>query len=361
VVYLTPLTRKNSKPEAQAGPPRTFSLALGSTLGLLLWWTPSAFAQKTPDDPPFPVAGRPVDFSNIVGKYDIKATADPTDLQVEQSITLRIQIIGAGRKEYEPNRKYLRLFPDSWKNDFYVQEMPDKHEVVRDRKTWLFVYRLKPKHVKVNSIDDIKLVYYDPDIRDKQKFVTKYANSIMITVKPKLDKSDEVVVPLSAAPDSFFEHVDAGHVLARSPAPFSISSLQLICLIALPPLACLFSVIAWRRYFPDETQRAIQHRAASAARALAQLQTGSVPAWDIVRRYLRDRFDFPVEDPTPSEVSAFLKRRGVALALCEQSRTFLQACDAARYTSGAVSESKQLFDAGAGLIQDLEADPCARG
>jgi hypothetical protein len=328
---------------------------------LLLWSTASAFAQKTPDDPPFPVTDRPVDFSNIVGKYNIKATADPTDLQVEQSITLRIQIIGEGRKEYEPNPKHLRLFPDSWKNDFYVQEMQDKHEVIRDRKTWLFVYRLKPKHVKVNSIDDIKLVYYDPDIRDKQKFVTKYASSIMITVKPKPDTSDEVIVPLSAAPDSFFEYVDARHVLARSPAPFSVSSLQLICLIALPPLASLFSVIAWRRYFPDATQRANLHRAASAARALAQLQSERVSAWDVVRRYLRDRFDFPVEDPTPSEVSAYLKRRGFALALCEQSRTFLQACDAARYASRAVSESKQLLQAGAGLIQDLEADPCAQG
>jgi hypothetical protein len=361
MAYFTPLTRKNSKPETQARLSRTFSHALASTLGLLLWWTTSAFAQKTPNKPPFPVADRPVDFSNIVGKYDIKATADPTDLQVEQSITLRIQITGEGRKEYEPNRKHLRLFPDSWKNDFYVQEMPDKHEVIRDRKTWLFVYRLKPKHVKVNSIDDIKLVYYDPDIRDKQKFVTKYANSIMITVKPKPDKSDEMVVPLSAAPDSFFEHVDAKHVLARSPAPISISGVQLSCLIALPPLACLFSVIAWRRYFPDETQREIQHRAASAARALAQLQTGSVPAWDVVQRYLRDRFDFPIEDPTPSEVSAFLKRNGFALALCEKSQTFLQACDAARYASGAVSESKQLLRAGACLIQDLETDPCARG
>ena len=361
MVYLAPLRMKYSNPEAQVIALRTFLLALPSILGLLLWWTTSAFAQKTPDDPPFPVADRPVDFSNIVGKYDIKARADPTDLQVEQSITLRIQIIGEGRTEYEPNRKYLRLFPDSWKNDFYVQEMQDKHQVIRARKTWLFVYRLKPKHVKVNAIDDIKLVYYDSDIRDKQKFVTKYANSIMITVKPKPDKSEELIVPLSAAPDSFFEYVDARHVLARSPAPVLVSSLQLICLIVLPPLACLFSVVAWRRCFPNATQRAIQHRAASAARALAQLQSGCVPAWDVVRRYLCNRFDFPVEDPTPSEVSAFLKRRGFALALCEQSRTFLQACDAARYASRGVSELKQLLQDGAGLIQDLEADPCARG
>jgi hypothetical protein len=361
MVYFTPFGMKSLELEAEARPPRILSLALLSVFGLLLWWPSYASAQKTPDDPPFPLADRPIDFSNIVGKYDIKATADPTDLQVEQSITLRIQIIGEGRKEYEPNRKNLRLFPDSWKSDFYVQEMQDKHEVIRARKTWLFVYRLKPKHVKVNAIDDIKLVYYDPNIRDKLKFVTKYANSIKITVKPKPDKSDEMVVPLSAAPPSFFEFVGTRHVLARSPDPFTISGLQLIWLMALPPLACLFSVIVWRRYFPDKAQRAIQYRGGSAARALAQLQTGSVSVWDVVRRYLRERFDFPVEDPTPSEVSAFLKRRGFALALCEQGRTFLQACDAARYTSGRIIESKQLLDAAAGLIQALETDPCVRG
>jgi hypothetical protein len=132
-------------------------------------------------------------------------------------------------------------------------------------------------------------------------------------------------------------------------------------LIALPPLTCLFSVIAWRRFFPDQTQQAIQYRAASAVRALAQLQAGGVFPWDVVRKYLRERFDFPVEDPTPAEVAAFLKRRGFALALCEQGRTFWQGCDAARYTSGLVYETKQLVHAAAGLIQDLETDPCARG
>jgi hypothetical protein len=356
---FTPSRMRFSNPESQARLGLICPQAFLFLLGMLLSWQSPAFAQKTPIDPP--IADRPVDFSNIVGKYDINVTADPTDVQVEQSILLRIRITGEGPEKYQPSRKFLRLFPDSWKNDFYLQEMLDKHEVKPETKTWLFVYRLKPKHAKVNAIDDIKLVYYDPNIRDKAKFVTKYANSIKLTVKPKRDKSEEKEIPLSAAPDSFFEHVETANVLARSSAPLSVSDLQLALIIALPPLACLVSVVAWRRYFPDETRRVIQIRGGAAVRALELVQAGSVSAWDAMRNYLHERFDFSIEDPTPAEISAFLKRRGFDLALCAQSQKFMQACDSGRFAAGADTEPEQLAGDAARLIQSLEADPCARG
>ena len=54
------------------------------------------FAQSVSIDPP--VADRPEDFSNIVGKYTIKVTVEPTEVHVEQPITLRIYITGRARE-----------------------------------------------------------------------------------------------------------------------------------------------------------------------------------------------------------------------------------------------------------------------
>src|SRR5258706_126919 len=135
-------------------------------LGLLLVWHTFALAQPKGID-------RPDNYSKIEGKYAIKVRAEPTDVQVEEAITLRIYLTGSGPEKSEPKREHLRLFPDEWKHDFHILGLPEQDEVMRDKKTWLFVYRLKPKHAKVDAIDDIKLVYYDPNLPGEKKYVTK--------------------------------------------------------------------------------------------------------------------------------------------------------------------------------------------
>ena len=50
----------------------------------------------------------------------------------------------------------------------------DEDRVLKDEKTWLFVYRLRPKHVNVKEIDGLKFIYYDPEYRGKTKFVSRY-------------------------------------------------------------------------------------------------------------------------------------------------------------------------------------------
>src|SRR5271155_5188084 len=82
--------------------PRRLRARIGN-MNLFVFALLSAFAQPPSIDPP--IVGRPDDFSNIVGKYDIQASAEPTDVRVEEPITLRIRIIGSGPEKYEPNRK----------------------------------------------------------------------------------------------------------------------------------------------------------------------------------------------------------------------------------------------------------------
>ena len=229
----------------------------------------------------------------------------------------------------------------------------------RDKKTWIFVYRLKPKHTNVDSIYDIKLVYFDPSSGDKNKFVTKYRGIDKITVTPRPDKTNIIAIEPLAVPASFYESVEPQYVLAGGPASLAFSTWQIVLFLAAPLFGCVVGVLVWRRYFPNETEAARRYRLQSAARALAQLPADGVPAWVVVHRYLQDRFRYPVKDPTPAEVASFLKRHGFAKPLCEQARTFFRECDAANF-AGPVAEPKQLAADARRLIQALEADPCAR-
>jgi hypothetical protein len=329
------------------------SLAL--RVSILLVFTTPAFAQTPGIDPP--LVGRPDGFSNIVGKYEIQVSAQPTEVHVEEPITLRIRIIGAGPAKYEPDRKHLDLFPN-WGDDFYVQEMRDENRVERDQKTWLFVYRLKPKHAKVSAIDGIKLIYYDPSIARKNKFVTVPTEPIKITVKPKLAELD-IETPL-AVPDSFYERAASAEVLAPSLPPVMLSGGVLMMVILGVPCVCLIGAFAWRRFHPDERRLRDQRRSQAAQRALAELRSGTESPWSIVCRYLHERLNFASQDATPREVARFLKRRGYALERCAQAEAYLQACDAVQFTGNAAMDANSLAAEATNLIQTLEADPCAR-
>ncbi len=323
------------------------------SLALLYAAALPAFAQRAPSDPP--LVGRPEEFSNIVGKYTIDISADPLEVPVEEPITLRIRITGVGPQKYEPKREHLRILPD-WTDDFYVENVLDEDRVQKDDKTWLFVYRLRPKHVNIKEIDGLKFIYYDPEYRGKTKFVSRPIDPIAISVKPKRDLTTAVETP-TAVPDSFYEIDDSQNLLAHT-TPFFVSPVAMALTLAIPPLACMIGALAWRWIFPTEAQRKMRHRSQSAQRALAQLPS-SEPAWIILRRYLHERFDFAVDDPTPPDVSVFLKRRGFAKERCAAAAAFFAKCDAVRYTDASIDPQTLRNDA-ARLIHALEADPCVR-
>src|SRR5262245_23101711 len=95
-----------------------------TTALLLALLDPATLPAQPAVDPP--VAGRPAQFSNIVGSYAISASAAPTEVPVEEPTTLRVTITGSGPAKYQPSRKSLHLFPDRWANDFYVEPVPSE-------------------------------------------------------------------------------------------------------------------------------------------------------------------------------------------------------------------------------------------
>src|SRR2546428_62474 len=68
----------------------------------------------------------PPHFSQLVGKYRITSSAAPTEIHVEEPVTLTVRIAGEGPQRYRPERKSLQIFPDGLDDDFYVEAVPDR-------------------------------------------------------------------------------------------------------------------------------------------------------------------------------------------------------------------------------------------
>jgi hypothetical protein len=77
----------------------------------------------------------------------------------------------------------------------------------------------------------------------------------------------------------------------------------------------------------------------------------------IVSKYLQDRLDLSVAEPTPADVSTHLQSTGVGSALALQFAGLLTICDAVRFAPQPPSSEKLAGEA-ARLIRELEAEPC---
>jgi len=316
------------------------------------FWFNSSLAAQEP-----PLANRPAQFSNIVGSYTIAVRAAPLDVPVEEPITLHVTIAGKGPAKYAPDRKHLKLLPESWARDFYVEPMPDDDRLSPDAGTWDFAYRLRPKHTKVTAIDGIKLVYYEPAGKGGGKFQTRYADPIEIAVKPRRAAPDiPEHLAVRTAPESFYELPSADVVMTEWERPWSLPVWVLIALGIGPPLLTVLAVYSvGRSKLGRHRKRELSAAAKHAVGLLGSADGG--PVWTVLCRYLRDRLSYPAAEATPDEARRFLRRHGASRAIADQVAAVLGACDTARFGGPAAAAGPERANV-ARLIGLLEDDLC---
>jgi hypothetical protein len=309
-----------------------------------------------------PRADRPAQFSNVVGSYTIEVSAEPAAVAVEEPIALRVIIKGSGPTKYQPARKHLKLFPDRWANDFHVEPVPDEDRLLPDQGTWEFAYRLRPRHPQVVAIDGIRLVYYQPAAgAGMGRFQTTYAEARAIAVKARPAALVPDNLPIRTAPASFYELppvIPLDALLSRPPSTAGIPAWVFALLFLAPPLLTVASLLGWHCLNPSRGQRRQRVRSQAARQAIQALEgANGEAAWIVLARYLRDRLDFPAEEPTPAEVRQFLRRRGVSRPVADNLAAFLGTCAAARFAPAANDAAPLRHEAGQ-LVVTLEDDLC---
>jgi hypothetical protein len=331
-------------------------------LATALLLTPAAaVADREP-----PVADRPEHFSGAAGVYRITASAEPTEVAVEDPLTLTVTVQGkvsTNHPELAPRRLKLRVF-GNLEELFQVDDLPEK-DSHPDGQTWNFVYRLRPRNTGVEKIPRLRFVYWNSE---NDTFQTAYSSSIPLRVKPR---------PKVAPPEQGFEMVGdlaAQYPLATGPDmlakddPEELPGPVVLGLLFLaPPVLCLAWYVAWLRWFPDAARLAGRRRSRAARLALKKL--AAVPAGKatketaervvaIVCDYLHQRLELTSAEPTPGEVAGHLEQAGVSAALAGQFAALLDACAATRFAPDPVGSQADLARAAARLIRQLEAEPC---
>jgi hypothetical protein len=308
-----------------------------------------------------PVAGRPDDFSGLVGFYEIRASATPTDLRLEDPLVLTVRITGAGPAAYQPQRRQLRIFPPAMNDDFYVEPLPDKDRLLSGQKTWEFAYRLRPKREDVKRIRSLKLVYYSPA---RQRFQSTYCEEIALTVRPRPVTQVPADAVKNVRPPARFYELATGPAVLRREERLSLPGLAFLFLILAPPGLGFIWYLRWRRLHPDDGLLGQQRRSRAAQLALQLIEEGEPTAGQIfaaVTAYLRSRLDLSPAEPTRLELTGCLARLGISRATRQKAAEFLESSDAARFAPTPAPGTIDLATAAAHLVKALESEPSITG
>jgi hypothetical protein len=304
----------------------------------------------------------PPNFSQVVGRYRISSSAAPTEVRVEEPITLKVQITGQGPAKFYPKRKNLHVFPDDLAADFHVQGVPEEDKLMPERGVWEFVYRLRPKRSDVKVVPNLRLLYFAPG---SNKFQSSFADEIPIKVAPPQEATAKNLdLKVVQAPARFYQLRPAEEVI-RDDTPLPPAGAGALAgLLALPPAACFLGYRLWRRCHPSasESRRRRRSRAARLALAYLEKRPGDVPRTRAAAvDFLRQRLDLPALEATPNEVARHLKRLGFAKPLVADWAVFLQTCDRFQFAASPEPLEKPLHVEAVRLINAVEADPCVTG
>jgi hypothetical protein len=329
-------------------------------LPLLFLSAISAFADGRSDDEA-PLVGQPPHFNGAVGTFSVTATADPVELRAEEPLTYTVTITANGPVKHPPRRPPLKDFP-GFEDDFYIENREPEDGATDDPAVWKFVYRLRPKTEAVRGVPGFPFRFYKPGFLQRGKgFQTKYVPEIALRVTkhtqapPKPPEGPELAFELAANGLARHERID------DLPSPLTLG-----LLILLPPVLCVAWYLVWRRVYPDALRIAGRRRSRAAREALSLLRKGrrDAPvdqarrAAEAVSRYLQQRLDLPVSEPTPAEVNSHLCTFGIAKTLAAETTAFLHSCDDTRYDPAAPARPG-LTEEAKRIILALEAAICS--
>jgi hypothetical protein len=318
-----------------------------------------AAVRDDPDDS-LPAVGRPEDFNGAIGSFaEVSQIAEPTTVQAEDPITLRLRIRADGPVQQPPQRPPLGKL-SSFASRFLVEDSGAKRP---DEHTWEFVYRLRPRSATVQEIPTFHFSYFRPGFG----YQDRYTEPVELHVRPRpevkvtdIDHSSTPFPPLDGA-----AHLVEGAVVLRHEEPWAPPSLPILgLLLAAPPLACLCWSLVWRQLYPDAARQARRRRSRAGRLALQELtraarETSSAHAEGAVRivsRYLRDRLSLPTAEPTPMETATYLKQAGCSSTLVDRAGSFYHLCDRARFAPDAETRPVEVTNAAVQLVLAVEEE-----
>lgn len=297
-----------------------------------------------------PAEGRPEGFYGHVGEYRISASAEPTEINVGDPITLTVTLEGPdylGSVDLPPLGEQ-----DDLTESFKIPDERADGTVGEKRK--VFTQTIRAKHPSVERIPPIKLVYFDTT---EERYRLTSSKSIPITVhetKVVTARDAEGIeqapsgTPIEAWKEGIAYNYEGADLLAQEQIGLGAALLDRsrLAVIVFPPalyVILLFGVmVAKRRTADPETRRARGALKRLRGNLDAIAREGDISQADLCRRvmdalreYLGDKLRRPGFTLTALDVERLLGARGIPDDVIGDVREVIGTCETGAYAGGA--------------------------
>ena len=317
---------------------------------------------------PLPEKGKPKNFKGAVGKYTIRTSVVNTTVDVNDGITLKLEIKGEGNIE-------LFEMPSIEKfADFEVFTPESKIQAktesgtIKGKRT--LEYLLIPKYSGKFSILPVEFSYFDPK---QKKYVTKKTKPIGVTVtgvkknvtiegkNTSLQRESSVT---RVKEDIRYLKKDISFV---APASSWYKSSLMFVLFGIPLVLFLIS-FGFRKYNDNLEANPIAFRIKK-ANAIAKKHLASAnkvlksdkkegfyeEVITGVLKYLEYKLGIPVSDLSKENIASHLEKKGVGERLKQETLSVIERCEVARYASfSRESDPIKIFEVATNVVSELE-------
>jgi hypothetical protein len=313
---------------------------------------------------PIPEDDRPPDFNGAVGRYEISASAAPTDVSVGDPITLTLRIRGTGQLQGLGAPLLSRI--ETLTRDFKVPDEPLAGRVEGSAK--IFTQTIRAAHAGVKRIPPIPFSFFDPR---RGRFETAYSQPVPIRVKQASSLSlSQVVEAEPARPRANRPLVERSEGLLANYAdiPSLLVSQQVefgwpsAAVLAGCPAAYAALFLVRRRsdrYSTDSAYRRRSRAAAEARRRLHEAGRASGPAaaaqiHAAVTGYLADCLNLPHGALTREDVRRALSERGIDDSTAAETDGLLADVEMAEFAGLAAGPTADLVERARQALRHLE-------
>ncbi len=301
---------------------------------------------------PLPQEGQPADFSGSVGKFDISVLADKTQVEVNQPVTVKVKIAGAGNIKSIAEPK----IPDLQDFRVYRASSNESSAKINDRLSGTKVYEevFMPKRPGILEIPALAFNYFDPD---RGRYETLMTKPISISVakpegylsSPDIPYSSPAAIIGSQAQDIRYIKSDAGDLrpigklVILTPAYLLANGL---------PVAVLVGLVVMRRrrdrlsadigYARSRSASRGARKRLGKARSLAKLETAQEFYGElslVVTAYVADKLNVSPHGLMSDKIGELLADMEATSDLINDVTRFLRQCDFARFAPTSMSAS----------------------
>ena len=293
--------------------------------------------------------GAPLSFSGAVGQFEFAATTDTTETLVNDTVTIKLTLSGAGNVETMgdpqwPDMPGWRAFDSQSTTDYYIEDGLLKGQRQYERV-------MVPTEPGILSIPAIEFSYFNPE---NEEYVTISTKSLDITVAGDGQSNVQPpILPAAGQPDAAVPVFNDIRPLKVSPDRWAVGNSQLLkssgfWVLWIIPLMFLAMLTAWqfrgRRRSNNVDLRRSKGAQKQAILALKKArkdqESDSEQVGPILLQYLENRLNLSLSGCTNPAISQLMQDHGVERGLVDEYQNMLLLSEMGRFAPGSVSGSE---------------------